>query len=127
VHKVFRFARSVAPPEINLSLLFLRHHGKWPNLKHPKAFSEKIQHRKLRDRNPLLPVLIDKILTKEYVGKKLGESWVTPTLWSGKKLPPWSERHRPGQKRQQAARTPKLRTACQGWERFFATWKTAPL
>ena len=91
--RVYRFVRSVLPPELNLSLLFLRSHGRWPDLRNPKTYNEKIQHRKLHDRNPLLPVLIDKILVKDYVRKKLGDAWVTPTLWSGKKLPPRSERN----------------------------------
>jgi hypothetical protein len=91
--RVFRFVRSVLPPELSLSVFFLRSHGRWPNLRNPKTFSEKLQCRKLHDRNPLLPVLIDKILVKDYVRKKLGDAWVTPTLWSGKKLPPRSERN----------------------------------
>ena len=91
--RVYHFIRSVAPPELNLSLLLLSRQGKWPNLRDPKTLSEKIQHRKLHDRNPLLPELTDKILVKDYVRKKLGDAWVTPTLWSGKKLPPRSERN----------------------------------
>jgi hypothetical protein len=91
--RVYQFVRSVLPPGLSLSLLFLRSHGRWPNLRNPKTFSEKIQHRKLHDRNPLLPILTDKIRVKDYVRKKLGDAWVTPTLWSGKKLPPRSERN----------------------------------
>jgi hypothetical protein len=91
--RIYHYVRSVLPPELNLSLFYLRSHGRWPDLRNPKTFNEKIQYRKLHDRNPLLPILSDKILAKDYVRKKLGDAWVTPTLWSGKKLPPRSERN----------------------------------
>jgi hypothetical protein len=54
----------------------------------PRTFTEKIQRRKLLDRDPRLPRLQDKVLVKDYVAQRLGEEWVTPTLWSGETLPP---------------------------------------
>jgi hypothetical protein len=93
--KIFHSVRAVLPPEPSLSLSYLRSHGRWPDLRHPKTFNEKIQYRKLHDRNPLLPILSDKVLVKNYVREKLGDAWVTPTLWCGKKLPPRSQRDWP--------------------------------
>src|SRR4051812_45799357 len=58
-----------------------------PDLENPKTYSEKIQYRKLYDRDPRMPMLADKILVKEHVRKNLGESWIIPTLWAGSALP----------------------------------------
>jgi TupA-like ATPgrasp len=62
------------------------------NLIAPKTFSEKVQMRKIADRDPRLPLRSDKILVKDFVRAKLGERWVIPTIWSGKELPPCEER-----------------------------------
>lgn len=50
-------------------------------------FTEWVQHRKLHDRDPRLPVLADKVTVKEVVARQLGHGWTTPTLWSGRVLP----------------------------------------
>lgn len=69
-----------------------RPYGGWEMLLralvNPRTFSEKIQRMKLFDRDPRLPQRENKILIKEFVAKKLGEAWVTPTLWQGEYLPP---------------------------------------
>ena len=49
-------------------------------------------HRKLHDRDPRLPPLLDKVAVKAVVAARLGPEWVTPTLWHGEMLPdtpPW--------------------------------------
>lgn len=66
--------------------------GRLPNLKHPTTYTEKIQARKLYDRDPRLPLYSDKVLVKDFVSKTLGDAWVIPTLYSGPHLPPRSER-----------------------------------
>jgi TupA-like ATPgrasp len=75
-----------------LTLEFLYFHHRFPRLDHPRTFCEKIAHRKLFDRNPLMPELSDKILAKEYVARELGPEWVIPNVWSGERLPPRAER-----------------------------------
>lgn len=50
-------------------------------------FTEWVQHRKLHDRDPRLPVLADKVCAKNFVAERLGSEWVTPTLWRGHSLP----------------------------------------
>jgi hypothetical protein len=52
------------------------------------TFSDKICLRKIRDRNPLLPLLADKVNVKGYVAQRLGIEFVTPTIWSGRSLTP---------------------------------------
>lgn len=46
-----------------------------------------MQRRKLVDRDPRIPGLIDKLQVKQFVRNRLGAEWVTPTLWSGDVLP----------------------------------------
>jgi hypothetical protein len=58
----------------------------------PRTFNEKIQRVKFLNRDPRLPRREDKILVKALVKEKLGDEWVTPTLWHGEFLPPLKER-----------------------------------
>jgi hypothetical protein len=74
---------------------YRQHFGQTPSLLFPKTFNEKIQWRKVFDRNPLLPLLADKVLVKDFVTARLGSDWVTATLWRGPKLPPRAERNWP--------------------------------
>lgn len=51
---------------------FLWRHGRLPNLANPRSFSERIQHRKLYERDPRFPKLADKVLAKNHVAAILG-------------------------------------------------------
>ena len=62
-------------------------HRRQLNLAEPRLFTEWVQHRKLYDRDPLLPVLADKVAVKRFVADRLGPEWVIPTLWHGRVLP----------------------------------------
>jgi TupA-like ATPgrasp len=66
--------------------------GRFPDLKNPVTYTEKIQARKLYNRDPRLPLCADKVLVKDFVSQKLGAEWVIPTLFNGPHLPPRSER-----------------------------------
>src|SRR5262245_55719855 len=79
-------------PRMAISLSYLVGHGALPRLDNPKTFTEKIQFRKLQERDERLPRLADKVLVKAYVEEKLGPAWVIPTLWHGPSLPPLAER-----------------------------------
>ncbi len=54
--------------------------GKKANLENPQTFNEKIQYLKLYNRNPLYTTLVDKMLAKEYVSKKLSKNYIIPTI-----------------------------------------------
>ncbi len=62
-------------------------HRRWLSIDPPHLFTELIQRRKLLDRDPRLPQLIDKLAVKRVVTDLLGTQWVTPTSWSGEILP----------------------------------------
>ena len=49
---------------LSLAIQFQRTQGRWPNLRRPQSFNEKLQWRKLHDRRPILPVMVDKLAAK---------------------------------------------------------------
>jgi hypothetical protein len=81
-----RRPRSIATL-LRLHLTYLWCHRRPLSLRHPRLFTELIQRRKLIDRDPRLPQLIDKLTVKAFVADRLGREWVTPNLWSGSTLP----------------------------------------
>jgi hypothetical protein len=70
-----------------LKLLHLARNRYWPDFERPRRFNEFVQARKLHDRDPMLPLLADKVKVKPFVEERLGRDWLIPTLWHGKALP----------------------------------------
>ncbi len=70
-----------------LHLTYLWRHHRRLSIARPTRFTELVQRRKLIDRDPRFPGLIDKLMVKQVVADVLGPEWVTPTLWSGTELP----------------------------------------
>ena len=81
--KAYRTAMTRLPASLAISLQFARAHGRWPNLSAPRSFSEKIQWRKLRERNPTFVRMVDKVAVKELLQSKIGKSAIIPSLWTG--------------------------------------------
>ncbi|WP_163468929.1 ATP-grasp fold amidoligase family protein [Fusobacterium sp. IOR10] len=54
--------------------------------KEPKTFNEKIQFRKLYDKNPLYSICADKYRVREYIKNKIGEEYLIPLLLVTDKL-----------------------------------------
>lgn len=63
-----------------------------PRILFPRTFNDKVQRRKLFDRDPRYTDRVDKILVKQFVADKLGSNWITPTLWHGAVLPDLASR-----------------------------------
>lgn len=68
------------PDKLYLSIMFKSIMGYWPNLKHPKSFSEKLQWLKLYNRRPEFTNMVDKYAVKEYVAKIIGDEYIIPTF-----------------------------------------------
>ena len=66
--------------ELYLKLLYLFELHKWPDLKHPKTFNEKLQWLKLHDRRPEYTTMVDKYAAKDYVANIIGKEHIIPTL-----------------------------------------------
>ncbi len=52
-------------------------HGSYPNIFRPRSFSEKIQHRKIFDRRPIMATLADKYAVRDFVRQRLGDAVLT--------------------------------------------------
>lgn len=76
---LYRVAR-IVPDRWFIALKFHKNFGRWPNLRSPKTFNEKLNWLKLHDRNPLYTTMVDKYEAKRYVGSIIGEEYIIPTL-----------------------------------------------
>lgn len=74
------------PDRLALQLLYFRHFGRFPDLRAPTLFTERLQAKKLADRRAGLGHLVDKILVKKHVEEVLGPDWVIATLWEGERV-----------------------------------------
>ena len=63
-----------------IRLAFFRRLRRFPDLKAPKTFNEKLQWLKLYNRKPEYTIMVDKYEAKKYVAEKLGEEYIIPTL-----------------------------------------------
>jgi hypothetical protein len=86
------FLPPALPLGLSLHLQFLNRQGRWGNWRHPETFNEHVQRQKLQPVRREFVELADKIRAKARIAEHLGDRWVTPTLWSGRSLPPLSER-----------------------------------
>ncbi len=62
---------------------YRRVHGRAPRLFAPRRFTEKMQWRKLFDRDPLFAVMCDKLACRDLIAERLGADCLPPLLWSG--------------------------------------------
>jgi hypothetical protein len=82
--ELFRRVLMALPDRIALKIQFFRGHGVLPNLTDPRSFSEKIQHRKLHDRDQSMALFADKEEMKRLVAGMVGDKAFTPkTYWVG--------------------------------------------
>jgi len=63
--------------------VFGKQFGYLPNYANPRSFCEKMQWRKLFDRNPLFPLLSDKIAVRDFVRDRVPEVTFPEIYWSG--------------------------------------------
>lgn len=68
------------PDKTYIQLNFVRRMGRFPNLKNPKTYNEKLQWLKLYDRRPEYTTIVDKYEAKRYVADHIGEEYVIPVL-----------------------------------------------
>ena len=54
--------------------------GRWPNLEHPKRYTEKLQWLKFHDKHDEFTQLVDKFEVKKYVENLIGNEHIIPTL-----------------------------------------------
>lgn len=74
-----------------ISYIYKKRTGKRLNLASPITYNEKLQYKKLYDRNPLYTVLADKYQVRKYVKARAGEKYLIPLLgvWKNEKQIKW--------------------------------------
>jgi len=80
VKPAYKTIMRALPPRLNVLAGYAQAHYRLPNLANPQSFSEKIVWRKLYDRDPRLPDLVDKIRVKEIMAERFGSDFIIPTL-----------------------------------------------
>ncbi|BCS89110.1 ATP-grasp fold amidoligase family protein [Pseudodesulfovibrio sediminis] len=71
------------PDALALQITGLRKLGYWMDIARPVKLNEKINWRKLYQKDPRFDTLSDKEDVKSYIREKVGEEHVVPTLWCG--------------------------------------------
>ena len=74
------YGLSFLPDSWYVSLFYRAVIGRWPNLKDPKGYNEKLQWIKLHDIHPEHSQLVDKIEVRKHVEKVLGPEYLIPLL-----------------------------------------------
>ena len=80
VKKIVKKLTMVLPDSLYIRLKYFQHFKKFPNLRNPKTFNEKLQWLKLHDRNPEYTKMVDKYEAREYIKEKIGEEYLIPLL-----------------------------------------------
>lgn len=82
-YNLFSGLVSKLPEKVKLNVLYFRRFYSLINFNTPTTFNEKIQVRKIKDRNPLLTIGADKLESKLWVSKVTPEIYIPKTLWEG--------------------------------------------
>ena len=85
-YKIFSPIVSLLPTKLAIYLLYFRRFKKIPNIESPVTFNEKLQRRKLYDRNPLLTIVADKLESKIYIENKKLDIYIPKVIWQGDNL-----------------------------------------
>jgi len=70
----------IVPDEVFIKLKYFAKLGRFPDLREPKRFSEKLQWLKLNAKNPFYSKLVDKYEVRKFVSSKIGEEYLLPLL-----------------------------------------------
>ena len=79
-YSIAKFLQYFISDRLFTSLRYFIVFKKFPNLKSPKTFNEKLAFCKINTNNDKITTLADKFLLKDYVSKKIGSEYVINTL-----------------------------------------------
>lgn len=83
-YKLFSGVISRLPIKLRLQILYFRRFRRFVDFNEPKTFNEKLQVRKIFDRDESLVVCADKLKSKEFVSSIVENIYIPKTLWVGK-------------------------------------------
>ena len=74
----------ILPDKLYLQLKYFYRFHKFPNLRNPQTYNEKLQWLKLYDRKPIYTQMADKYEAKNYVKNLIGEEYIVPSygVWN---------------------------------------------
>ncbi len=81
---MYRYWLDRLPDEMAVKVMYFRTFKKFLNMDSPRTFNEKVNWRKIHQRDPRFSVFADKIAVKKEISKLIGQEYIIPTLWSGK-------------------------------------------
>jgi len=90
---IFRKTGKWWPDRLFIRYKFRFAFGRFPDLRHPVTFNEKLQYLKLHDHREIYHRMVDKAEVKELVASLIGEEFIIPTLgvWDTPDQIPWDE------------------------------------
>jgi hypothetical protein len=67
--------------------------GYEPDLRQPRTFNERLARKILDDRNPLIPLTLDKVRVRDWVAARIGAEFLVPLIgtWRRARDIPWDE------------------------------------
>lgn len=65
-------------PSITVRLVYRLRLGRWPDLKNPRTFTEKVQWMRLHDTDSQKTLLADKYLVRDWISDKIGDKYLIP-------------------------------------------------
>ena len=83
--RLFRKMTQLIPDKPYICLQYYSRFHRWPNLKDPKTFNEKLQWLKLHNRKPEYITMVDKYAAKKYISDIIGSQYVIPIIGVWKK------------------------------------------
>ena len=86
VHPLFRWVVARLPDRLAIQLIYLKAFGRLIDFEQPRTLTEKINWRKLFDRDPRFKLYSDKLHCKTLVAERAGAAHVIPLLWSGESV-----------------------------------------
>ena len=80
VKDLLRTVSKLIPDRLYIAIKYKMSLGRFPNLKNPQTFNEKLQWLKLHSRNSEYTRMVDKYEAKKFIADSIGEEYVIPTL-----------------------------------------------
>lgn len=77
---------SLLPDEFAWRLRYLRNQRRWPDLRNPKRFNEKVIWREVNDRRPILADLDDKLSAREIARTRVPGIGLPEVTWTGTEI-----------------------------------------
>lgn len=76
---IYDFGKLI-PDKLWIQIKYLQWFHKFPDLKHPKTYNEKLNWLKLYDRKPEYTTMVDKYEVKKWISDRVGSQYVIPVV-----------------------------------------------